>query len=270
MSTPLSSAPVKGKVTVISPARNAAAFFPAWLETIASQQYDPLEVMLVDDGSDDFDSPHGLRALSQSAPAYVRYLRLEGVGPAAARNAALAASDSEFVAFLDLDDLWTHDHLRRSVAVLEQDPELGFVQGQIRKFLRGDDGELYYCSPPYNFVNLGSAVYRRSVFTRCGVFDPTLTFGEDFDHIFRCWEMGIPKRVLPEVSLLYQRHAGNMTNGKNTVDLGAVRVYKRRLDRMRLGKVDPSLVEERRVPFYEYLGRTEGPFDEGLRERVIL
>jgi len=258
------------RVTVIAPARNATPFYGAWLRSIEAQHYEQLEVILVDDGSDDYASPDGLFAISQMAPAFLRYMRLEGVGPAAARNAALRASSGEYVAFLDIDDLWAPGHLQRLVAVLEEDADAGIVQGQIRKFLTDEDGSLMYCSHPYNFVNLGSAVYRRQVFEECGLFDEELRFGEDFDHTVRCWERGVRKVVLPSVSLLYHRHDGNMTKGKNTVDLGAVRVYKRRIDRMRRGLIDPQIVEQRAVSFTDYLGTTVGPFDEGIRELVEL
>jgi glycosyltransferase involved in cell wall biosynthesis len=258
------------RITVIAPARNATAFYLSWLRAIEVQKYERLEAILIDDGSKDYDAPDGLRALAEKAPPFVRYMRTEGVGPAEARNLAINASESEYLAFLDLDDLWAPGHLQRLVSVLEANPEAGIVQGQIRKIMTGDNGELLYCSNPYNFVNLGSAVYRRSVFEQAGLFDPTLRFGEDFDHIVRCWELGIIKIVLPDVSLLYHRHDGNMTNGKSTVDLGAVRVYKRRLDRMRQGLVDPALVAKRQVNFGDYLGTTVGPFDEGVRELVEL
>jgi glycosyltransferase involved in cell wall biosynthesis len=252
-------------ISVVSPARNAARFYAQWLRSIEAQEYADLEVLLVDDGSDD-----GLFALTHDAPPFLRYLREEGIGPAAARNRAVTESRGEYVAFLDLDDRWTRGHLHRLAAEFDRDPEVGIVQGFIRKFLVENDGRAYMCSDPYRFVNLGAALIRRSVFDECGLFDPELHFGEDFDFIIRCWELGIRRIDVPEVSLLYQRHDGNMTNGKSVVDLGAVRCFKRRLDRMRAGKIDPSIVEQRRVSFADYLGRTVGPFDEGIREAIEL
>ena len=61
-----------------------------------------------------------------------------------------------------------------------------------------------------------------------------------------------------------------MTNGKSVVDLGAVQVCKRRLDRMRSGLVDLAAVQARGIGFPDYIGRTVGPFDEGCREPVEL
>ena len=141
--------------------------------------------------------------------------------------------------------------------------------GLIRKFLSEANGELSYCSEAYRF-GISALFFRREVFDRCGLFDEKLHFGEDFDLIIRCWEQGIRKIDVPDVSLLYHRHHHNMTNGKNTVELGAVKIYKRRLDRMHAGLVDLAAIRSRGVGFPDYIGRTVGPFDEGFREPVEL
>ena len=255
----------KASITVVSPAHNAAHFYNGWLQSIEAQEYEDLEVILVDDGSED-----GLLSQVSLAPDFLRCIRQDRRGPAGARNAAIRASRGDCIAFLDLDDRWARGHLDRLASALRDHPEAGIAQGLIRKFVSGPGGELSYCSEAYRFVNLGACLFRREVFDRCGLFDEDLRFAEDFDLIVRCWEQGIPKIEVPAVSLLYHRHGGNMTNGKNTVELGAVQVYKRRLDRIRAGSVDHSMVESRRVAFPDYIGRTAGPFDEGLREPVEL
>lgn len=252
-------------ITVVSPAHNAAHFCAGWLASIQSQEYDNLEVVLVDDGSDDF-----LSSRLASASECFRYIRQDHRGPAAARNLAIRSSHGSYIAFLDLDDRWTRGHLQRMIAALQSDPEAGIAQGLIRKFLSESDGTLSYCSEPYRFVNLGACLFRRDVFERYGLFDEGLRFGEDFDLIIRCWEQGVRKLEVSAVSLLYHRHDGNMTNGKTVVDLGAVQVYKRRLDRMRAGLFDLAAVQARGVSFSDYIGRTVGPFDEGCREPVEL
>ncbi|HEX3744656.1 MAG TPA: glycosyltransferase family A protein [Bryobacteraceae bacterium] len=251
----------EGLITVVSPAHNASHFYAPWLQSIAAQEYANLEVILVDDGSDD-----GLPAQLQDAPAFVRYLRQDRGGPGAARNLAIRASHGAYLAFLDLDDRWAKGHLKRLHAALQDDPSAGIAQGLIRKFLCEPGGELAYCSEAYRFVNLGASLFRRAVFEQCGLFDEELRFGEDFDLIIRCWEQGIRKIDVAAVSLLYYRHEGNMTNGKSLIDLGAVQVYKRRLDRMRSGQVDLAVVQARGIGFPDYIGRTAGPFDEGSRE----
>jgi glycosyltransferase involved in cell wall biosynthesis len=249
-----------GRISIISPAYNAAAFYDYWVESIQAQGYEDVEVLLVDDGSTD-----DLRERAAKGPAFVRYLRQENRGPAAARNAGIAAATGELVAFLDLDDLWEPNHLRRMAEALAKHPEYPIAQGLIRNFVR-ENGRAYYCSEPYRFINLGSAVFRRRVFEVCGVFEESMRFAEDFDFLIRCWEQGMRKLDVEEVSLLYQRHEANMTHGKNIVEMGGVLIYKRHLERMRAGKIKPEFPVEKR--YAEYIGRSLWPFDKSMREPV--
>ena len=129
MTTPL--------VSVIAPAHNAAQFFDTWVASIGAQLYEPLEVVLVDDGCTD-----GIAGRASAGPVWLRYLRQDQRGPAAARNAGIRASTGELIAFLDLDDLWAQGHLRRAAQALEQHPEAGIAQGLIRNVLTGADGRL--------------------------------------------------------------------------------------------------------------------------------
>lgn len=252
------------RISVVAPARDAAAFFDGWLATIRAQAWSPLEVVLVDDGSCD-----DLCARAAAGPEWLRFLRRPPRGPATARNAGLAAATGELVAFLDLDDLWAPGHLRRLARALRADPEAGIAQGRIRNVCTDAAGRTWYCSRPYRFLNLGACVFRREVLEACGGFDESLRFAEDFDLMARCFERGVRKLPVEEVSLLYRRHEGNMTRGRSIVELGAVRVYKRRLERIRAGEVDPFVARRLRTGFWEYLGQTVPP-DEGIREPVAV
>jgi len=251
----MSTSPI---VSIIAPAHNAAPFFAAWLKSIRAQEYECIEVLLVDDGSTD-----DLAILAAQAPPFLRYSRQDHRGPAAARNAAIRSASGDLIAFLDLDDLWAPEHLRRCTRELDRNPAAGIAQGLIRNTCEG-----CYCSEPYRFINLGAGVFRRWVFDRCGLLDETLRFAEDFDFMTRCWDYGILKLDIEEVSLLYHRHVGNMTRGLSNVDLGAVRVYKRRLDRVRAGQVDLEAARGLKIGFPQYIGCPIIPHDQGLREPI--
>ena len=246
------------RVSIFAPAHNAAVFFASWIESIRAQEYEDMEAILVDDGSTD-----DLAALAANGPAFLHYVRQENRGPAAARNAGIRIATGEYVAFLDLDDRWARGHLRCAVDALEQSHDAGIAQGLIRNTAGG-----CYCSEAYRFINLGASVFRRGVFDQCGKLDESLRFAEDFDFMTRCWENGVRKLDLDTVSLLYHRHEANMTNGLSTIDLGAVQVYKRRLERMRAGAVDPEKARALRVGFPQYIGRTIIPHDQGIREPI--
>jgi glycosyltransferase involved in cell wall biosynthesis len=249
-------------ISVIAPAFNAAHFFDPWIRSILAQNYPNQEIVLVDDGSTD-----GLGERAKKGPPFLRYIRQDNRGPSAARNAGIAAATGELIAFLDLDDLWEAGHLKRMAAALAAAPHAWIAQGLIRNFCYDADGRACYCSRAYRFINLGSAVFRRSVFDYCGFLDEKMQFGEDFDFLIRCWEQGMVKYEVNELSLLYHRHNANLTHGKTPLEMGAVAIYKRRLDRLRSGRTDAN-GRCAGVEFAQYIGRNFFPFDEGIREPI--
>lgn len=225
-------------ISIIIPAYNGAQFLGSALASIEAQQFADREVLLVDDGSSDELRP----------PAFVSYFRQPRRGPSAARNRGIRESRGEFLAFLDIDDMWTAGHLSRLHDALVAHTEAGIAQGRMRQ-LSGS-----YISGPYRMPYIGSCLFRREVLEACGGFDETITLGEDHDLMYRCWENDVIKVHVEEVSLIYRRHAGNTSHGNNL--RSHLMVLKRRVDRIRLGHIDPS--QKRRVPFQEYMGETEG------------
>src|SRR5580658_9884061 len=93
-------------ISVIIPVRNGAGFVASAIGTIAAQRQPNLEVLLIDDGSTD-----DLAELVARCPDYVRCLRQEPLGQAAARNRGVRESKGDPIAFLDIDDLWSANHL---------------------------------------------------------------------------------------------------------------------------------------------------------------
>jgi glycosyltransferase involved in cell wall biosynthesis len=247
-------------LSAIIPAHNHCEFLYEALDSVLRQQYQPLEILVVDDGSTD-----DTRALVAAYPHPVRYFHQEQRGPAAARNEGIRQARGDLIAFLDNDDLWSPTHLETLAGCLLQEPDLGIAHGRIRNF-RDDGTARFWCSPPYHLSVLPSAVYRKTVFEKVGLLDESLRFGEDGDFFIRCWENGIRKQMLDHLSMLYRRHGGNMTANKNLRELGLVQVYQRRLDRIRRGAFVPA-----QTPFgtfKNYLGEGTAAYDDGGLEPV--
>jgi glycosyltransferase involved in cell wall biosynthesis len=102
--------PEKFIVSVVIPAYNAAEFLGEALDSVLAQTYQPLEVIVVDDGSED-ESPQVVATYADK----VTYIQKERAGPASARNIGIRASSGEWVAFLDADDLWMPTLLEKLV-----------------------------------------------------------------------------------------------------------------------------------------------------------
>jgi glycosyltransferase involved in cell wall biosynthesis len=214
-------------VSVVIPVHNGERFLGEALRSVQEQGYPALEVLVVDDGSTD-----GSAAVAAAFPEPVRYLRQSRAGPAAARNRGIETARGEVVALLDADDVWPAGALRARVDHLLAHPEAEIVQGLVQQLRARQDAPGFEpWGEPYQYVNLGSAVYRRAVFERVGPFDESLWENEDNDFFLRAWEHRVVKHVLDQVALLYRRHNGNMSPDDQHFSL--VRVFKKHLDRVR-------------------------------------
>ena len=111
-------------VSVIIPARDAAAHLPAALAGIATQRRVPLEVIVVDDGSSDATA-----AIAQRSRVVGAVLRTNGAGPGAARNAGAAAASGDVLAFTDADCVPQPGWLEASLAAIEAGADV--VQGAV-------------------------------------------------------------------------------------------------------------------------------------------
>lgn len=223
-------------VSVVVPVYNGGRFLREALANIRAQNYDPLEIVVVDDGSTD-DTPEVIAGL----PAGVRTVRQANQGPAAARNAGVRVCAGDIVAFLDVDDLWPEGRLQAMVDRLLEDDDCAAVRGYVRLVrLQESDGTP---SGPMLGPWLGSAIYRRDVFQRVGLFDAGLRYSEDLDWFFRAREQGVSVAIVERTTLHVRRHDQNMTRGRDCHDLNVLRVLKRSLDRRRQGGGDAPVLQ---------------------------
>jgi glycosyltransferase involved in cell wall biosynthesis len=214
-------------VSVVIPVFNAEPFQREALDSVLAQDYEPFEVIVVDDGSTD-----GSGTIARSYPE-VRYLRQENQGPAVARNAGIAAAQGEFLAFFDADDVMLPNKLSVQVGYLLEHPEATVTlakQGSIgappemtRETAWGDLPD----------VQPTSVVLRRSTILEIGGFDPAVTPTDDLDLLIRLRERGHEIEVLPEIVMHRRYHGGNLVLGRG-VDKGLpARLIKAKLDRER-------------------------------------
>jgi glycosyltransferase involved in cell wall biosynthesis len=195
-------------VSVIMAAYNAAEHIGEALESVPAQQWRPLEVVVVDDGSTDATAEI-VRGYSE-----VVYVHQENQGPSAARNAAVERSSGEFVANFDSDDLLPPTRIGDQAGYLLAHPEVGAVFGRqewmnapewmARDSVYGDvDG-----------IPLSSVMFRRNVFFELGGYDTSFVHGEDMDLLMRMRERGIEYRVISEIVLYRRYQPSSLTGGR--------------------------------------------------------
>ena len=219
-------------VSVVIPVFNGERFLREAVQSVLDQKYSPIEIIIVDDGSTD-----GTAAVARSLGESVRYLYQANQGPAASRNRGIELTQGSLIAFADADDLWPSEKLEVQLPYLINDPPIEIVMGRIQqvrlsKSVNGQTHAEEFAEPAFS-VNLGSAVIRKSVFERVGLFDESMRYSEDVDWFMRAREAGAAIVTIDTVTLLYRQHEENMTRGKSTSELNVLKALKRSLDRRR-------------------------------------
>jgi glycosyltransferase involved in cell wall biosynthesis len=224
---------VKPQISVMIGVYNGAPYIGEAIESVLSQDYRPLELIVVDDGSDD-----GSGDVARRYPE-VRCVRQERGGNGAARNRAVELAESDYFAFLDADDRFAPGKLTRQMEELDADPGLDMVFGHVLEFVSPELGEeqrraIRPPTPeprPWTAPNL--MLIRRQSFERVGGFSTSLRVGVTVDWFARASEAGLRSLILPEVVLERRLHTQN--NGLRERDARAqyLHVIKAAMDRRR-------------------------------------
>jgi glycosyltransferase involved in cell wall biosynthesis len=220
-------------VSVIIPAYNGEAYLAEAIESIRRQNYHPLEIIIVDDGSTDCTAQ-----IATSFKGEVRYAyQPNSGGPAAGRNRGLKMARGNVIGFLDQDDLWSENKLELQLECMANDPALEIVLGrtQIMRLTGFVEGKpkFEFFSEPLTNVLLGSALFKKRVFDKVGLFDETLPISDDLDWFMRARERNVSMVVLEQVTLFYRLHQHNVIHNTLARDHDFIRALKKSLDRRR-------------------------------------
>jgi glycosyltransferase involved in cell wall biosynthesis len=209
-------------VSVIIPAFNAANTIIRAIDSVRSQNMGSLEVIIIDDGS--IDGTPDVVLSNIRAGENIQLVRMaKNSGVSAARNAGIRVAKGKFLAFLDADDIWLPEKLRKQIAVIERDSSITLVscnsqliaesglpvkEGHLnRPPVEGDDA--WKTLLTYNFLPTPTVLTLTSLVKEIGGFDEKLAVGEDLD----LWiKLGLRGKivVLKEILTNYYDSAGSL------------------------------------------------------------
>jgi glycosyltransferase involved in cell wall biosynthesis len=196
-------------VSVIIPVFNGGQYIRGALESAFGQQYRPIEVIVVDDGSTD-NTAEIVRFFKD-----VTYLHQSNQGVPAARDVGISIAQGEFIAFLDADDLWTRDKLNTQISWLLEHPDIAYVTAKFRNFLEKDVKRPWWVKEEHLLEDqkggVPNLVVRKSVFEKIGVFDANCRSGSDLDWVLRAKDAGFVGTTLPHTLLHRRIHDSNLS-----------------------------------------------------------
>lgn len=240
-------------VSVIVPTYNCAAYLPEALDSALAQDYQPLEIIVCDDGSTD-DTP----AVLARYEGRITVIHGEHRGVSAARNKMLAVARGRLIAPLDADDVWLPGKIAAQVALLLSRPEASFVHTGCEMFgdetgdgpitddrRRKVDGDCFEAQFRQTGVMPSTVLMRREDLPAHGFYED-MPCAEDYA-LFLQMLAGRQAIYMPQVTTRIRRRRGQATEDRGT----RLQVYNslarlRSLDHLR-GRLDPALDQRLRA-----------------------
>jgi glycosyltransferase involved in cell wall biosynthesis len=190
-------------VSVVVPAYNCAGLIPETLASLLAQDYPSIEIVVVNDGSTD-----GTLALLRTYGERIRVIDQPNAGAPGARNRGIMAASGDFVCFCDSDDIWASTKISDQVTYLNDHPQVGMLYcdwyvwepdshgafaipegfGELadRQAIVPELSGWIYHKLLLDCVCLTSSVmFRKSILTQVGAFDPAFWNGDDYDYWIR-------------------------------------------------------------------------------------
>lgn len=224
---------MRSSVSVVIPIYNSGRYLAEAIDSVLAQLYDPLEILVVDDGSSDCGP-----ALASGYGPPVKVIPIPHRGHPAARNAGVAESAGEFLGFLDADDLWTASKLSLQLEAFAVNPALDAAFGHMQNFISPElsleeQARIKCNSTALPGLLQGSMLIRRKAFDRVGPFPEGQQMGDFLDWYGRATLANLRMCVLPETLVRRRIHLTNFQRTHKHLRKQNLRVLKQFLDRRR-------------------------------------
>ncbi len=174
-------------ISVVITTYNRLGLVGRAVQSVLNQSRQPDEIILVDDGSTDSTE----KVIPQTFPS-IQYIQQKNRGISQARNRGISRSSGDWIAFLDSDDEWLPDKLKKQSNALKKKPEYRIcytneiwirrgVRVNPKKIHQKFSGDIFNKCLPLCIISPSSVMIHRSLFDEYGGFDPSLPVCEDYD-----------------------------------------------------------------------------------------
>jgi glycosyltransferase involved in cell wall biosynthesis len=191
-------------VSFVVPCYNGGRFLDGLMASLTRQTLHDVEIVIVDDGSDDEETLRKLDALKANA----RVIRQDNRGPSAARNVGIEKARAEIVAMVDCDDLVEPSYLAETVSALQSaPPDVAMAFTHVRTAGgQATIGRRYFNRFDLLFTNTVSVglVLRKESWRAVGGYDESMREGyEDWDFSLRLMDAGFRGIEVPKPLYIY-------------------------------------------------------------------
>lgn len=238
-------------ISIVIPTYNRARYLGDAINSALAQQYENMEVLIVDDGSTD-NTPEIVSGFTSEK---IRYLLKEHSGAPATRNYGVREAKGDFILWLDSDDVLLPDTVNTYVALLKQFPKVDVFYGNLlvtndqlndQKKIQYEDwfgrnSELLAKLFKVNSIPNPGSMVRRECFQRIGMFDETFKRAHDYEW----WSRLAPVANFKNAQTLvvkWRWHNSNMSSESVEIDWSYdARIIHLMLERYSLRDLFPQI-----------------------------
>ncbi len=218
----ISSDFIPGLVSIIIPTHNREDLIAETIDSVFSQTYDKIELIIVNDNSADNTENVILESKNKSKLFDFKYIKSNKNGGQAARNIGLSLSRGEFIQFFDDDDIMCPEHIQKKVEALSANQEAGYVTCNFVYFEVSLDN-IVSKKTVHNVVHtieshilthsLPTPIFmcRRSCFHKIGFWNEKIGRLQDLSYFQRLFLNDIRGYYLPDYLFKVRKHAKSIT-----------------------------------------------------------
>lgn len=219
------------KVSVIMPCYNDGLYIEEAIKSVKEQTYENIELIVIDDGSDDEETINILTRLEKE----VVLLHTNHLRPAGARNFGIKRASGKYIMPVDSDDIIDKDYIKKAVEIIESDKNIGVVYCEADLF--GEKTGKWEL-PKYSFdkmlldnIVFVTALFYKEDWDKVGGFNENMKAGmEDYD--FWLGILGLGKEIyqIPEILFHYRIKPISRTTGFQSDYIQVQEVYRQMYD----------------------------------------
>ncbi|HJO92865.1 MAG TPA: glycosyltransferase family A protein [Victivallales bacterium] len=212
------------KISVCIPVYKNDDYILETVDSILNQTFQDFEIILLDDGSPDKNKTWN--AISSINNNKIKAFKQTNTGIAGAKNACVAKSQGELIAFCDHDDLWKPNKLQKQVEIFDSNKEIGFCFSSFTRFNKKEgelktlpkksvDDDIFLWAVKKSYMFTSTIMLRKSLWDELKGYDTSYTLVDDYDFHLRM--AYFTKGFFIEQSLvLYRLHEFNTSRSSES------------------------------------------------------
>lgn len=226
--------------SVIIPVYNREELVTEALDSVFEQTYRPIEVVVVDDGSED-QTAEAIAAWSKSVSEdedfSVRYIYQENAGAPAARNHGSSVSQGAYIQYLDSDDLLLPEKIERGVHLIEENNVDMVYSRTVTTDMKGR--RTGHCGVPFSGEpanipsyswHISGPLYKRSMLQSVGPWLEALTGSQDWEYCARVKLGDFDIHFDQDVGSVYRSHQDEVRVSRTSMEYDYTRSTERAYD----------------------------------------